>query len=589
MSSARLLSLFLAVTTTSAASLADTIHVDDDNCPGGTGSAADPFCSVQDAIDLATSGDEIIVAQGTYVEELDLLGKAITLRSTNPQHAGTVAATILDSTGAPYTLRCDSGEGADTIVSGLTITGGDEAAMLLDGSGPDISRCNFTAGTGSFSGGIQATGGSSPVISSCQFIDCTSFNTGALTLEQSSALVTQCTFSGNTGLGDGGIASIKSNLVISDCSFTGNNGEGAGAILFLAGTAEIRDCTFRENSTFGLGDSPRGAGAVLISFADVTLERCSFDNNTGPGVYNEFLSNVSLTNCEFIGNVALAQPGGGIYNEESTVDLVNCSFVGNTNPEFGGAGGAMGSVSSTVTAANCIFWDNYPDQIFGGASVTFSDVQGGYPGAGNVDVDPRFRSAADTRLAFDSPCIDAGNNAALAAGVTTDLAGQPRLLDNPDVADTGSGSSPLVDLGAHEFDRQLGGLNYCVAYPNSVSLDGAVMGATGAFSVQSNDVVISASNVPNSFGIFFYGSSTNFVAPFGNGVLCVKAPITRLNPGGFASSNTASKSLDIGPGGAHEAITPGDPWYFQYWYRDTGQGSGFNTSDALECHFGVLD
>ena len=53
----------LAVSTAQA----DTIYVDDDNCPGpGSGSEADPYCSIQTAIDAAVDTDEIVVAPGTY-------------------------------------------------------------------------------------------------------------------------------------------------------------------------------------------------------------------------------------------------------------------------------------------------------------------------------------------------------------------------------------------------------------------------------------------------------------------------------------------------------------------------------------------
>ena len=42
------------------------------------------FATIQEAIDVASHGDEIIVSTGTYVENIDLLGKNLTLRSTNP-------------------------------------------------------------------------------------------------------------------------------------------------------------------------------------------------------------------------------------------------------------------------------------------------------------------------------------------------------------------------------------------------------------------------------------------------------------------------------------------------------------------------
>ena len=64
----------LAVSTAQAA----TIHVDVVNCPGpGDGSVGDPYCSIQTAIDNAVDTDEIVVAEGTYLEAIDFSGKAM--------------------------------------------------------------------------------------------------------------------------------------------------------------------------------------------------------------------------------------------------------------------------------------------------------------------------------------------------------------------------------------------------------------------------------------------------------------------------------------------------------------------------------
>jgi len=56
----------------------------------------------------------------------------------------------------------------------------------------------------------------------------------------------------------------------------------------------------------------------------------------------------------------------------------------------------------------------------------------------------------DLRLQLGSPAIDAGDNSAVPAGITTDLARLPRFMDISGVPDTGSGTPPIVDMGAYE-------------------------------------------------------------------------------------------------------------------------------------------
>ena len=127
--------------------------------------------------------------------------------------------------------------------------------------------------------------------------------------------------------------------------------------------------------------------------------------------------------------------------------------------------------------------------------------------------------------------------------------------------------------------------NYCVAFPNSVSAGGGIMGATGSLNVDDNDTTLTATGVPNNFGLFFFGSSPDFSFPFGDGVLCVSQPIIRLDPEIVGSGNMASQALDFFGDGPENIIEGGSIWFFQYWYRDPGQGSGFNTSDGLEINF----
>src|SRR5262250_2016942 len=102
--------------------------------------------------------------------------------------------------------------------------------------------------------------------------------------------------------------------------------------------------------------------------------------------------------------------------------------------------------SSSPTVTNCILWTDWPNEFEGdAANVRYSDVQGGYAGDGNIDVDPLFvnSGSGDLRIQHDSPCVDAGDNTAVPNGITTDLDGNPRFLDVACRPDTGNGTAPI--------------------------------------------------------------------------------------------------------------------------------------------------
>jgi hypothetical protein len=84
------------------------------------------------------------------------------------------------------------------------------------------------------------------------------------------------------------------------------------------------------------------------------------------------------------------------------------------------------------------------------SSIQYSNIHGSFPGTGNIDADPLFVDA-DGRLPAGSPVIDAGSNAAVPNGITTDLDGNPRFVDDPGTPETGNGDPPVVDMGAYEF------------------------------------------------------------------------------------------------------------------------------------------
>ena len=120
---------------------------------------------------------------------------------------------------------------------------------------------------------------------------------------------------------------------------------------------------------------------------------------------------------------------------------------------------------------NALIWGNQSDSggdnlfnnEFGSTTIRFSLVGGcnpggvwnsacGVDGGGNIESNPLFVDASNgnLRLQLTSPAIDAGINVALPSNILTDLDGNLRFVDIPTISDSGSGSAPIVDMGAYE-------------------------------------------------------------------------------------------------------------------------------------------
>jgi predicted outer membrane repeat protein len=228
--------------------------------------------------------------------------------------------------------------------------------------------------------------------------------------------VSHCIFTSNSASEKGGgIRVTNGSPVIDGCTFISNSGgAGGGGIGTGSGSAfTVKNTVFRGNSTVSTG------GAGLEAASGVTAVNCVFQSNSGNGL---------------------------LYIVGGTV--INSSFTGNSS--YGVAFDQDGTVS------NSILWADAIDEVFigfGTISVTYSDVGGsGFSGPGNISANPLFVNPAgnDLRLGSGSSAIDSGNNAAVPGGITADIAGLPRFFDDPAVADTGSGTPPIVDMGAYE-------------------------------------------------------------------------------------------------------------------------------------------
>ncbi len=173
-----------------------------------------------------------------------------------------------------------------------------------------------------------------------------------------------------------------------------------------------------------------GKSGIYCSGTSPTITNCTIAWNRadmGAGMHLKNGSSPTLLNCIFMKNSA-SMMGGGIYNENSSPILINCTFTGNSATYFGGG---IYCAGGNPVLTSCILWGDTPEEIstFGGTPViTYSDIQGGWPGEGNIDADPifadpengdyhlktqagRFDPDTQTWIVDDitSPCIDSGN------------------------------------------------------------------------------------------------------------------------------------------------------------------------------------
>ena len=404
-----------------------TYHVDTAATPQGTTDGLSwplAFNHLQDALAVASPGDTILVAEGTYYPDEGASQTDDDCFSTFALIAG-----LTLQGGFP------TGGGQRDIATHLTILSGDldqnDDSGDISNNAFHVLKALFLPSEPELDGFIIRGGNANESV----FPDDAG---GGIFCENTSLRLVDCVFDHNNAAGEGGGAVYggnSTNLTVIACSFQGNDSRNGGAARH-DGQASYERCAFQGNTAL--------FGAAIFTI--------------GSG------SDVTCTNCLFAGNSA-SSDGGAIASQEGPqTSFINCSFQGNATAFNGGA---LNLVNATTNLTNCLIWDNVaagtvtdPSSSFfefGSEAVTtfthclVDNVDLTTVGTGNLDGsdfgnDPLFvfapspfnapSTGADLRLEESSPAHDVGLNSANSFPV--DLAGNTRILDG------------IIDLGCFE-------------------------------------------------------------------------------------------------------------------------------------------
>ncbi|MCG3131150.1 MAG: hypothetical protein FLDDKLPJ_01926 [Phycisphaerae bacterium] len=415
----------LCVLVVSLSSQGEIIYVDADSGADGDGrSWATAYCELTPGLQRATFGDEVWIAAGVYfptsstdreatfsvTDGIRVYGGFQGMENDREERNPALYITILDGNIGDPLVREDNVErvvtaievGVDTVIDGLTIRN----AYNDFGDGEEQG------------GGIFA--------------------------QRASFQLTNCTIRNNRAGGGGGLWNEDGDPHIERCAFYENY---SSAITHLGGSPLIYRCYFEQNEANGRG----GAYNASTKFHNASFLGCVFfrnDSGARGGVYYG-VGHPTFEGCLFLRNKA-GSAGGIAYLHEGLSTFTNC--VGYDNYSDFHAGGVQTHTDDSVLAVtNCIFWGNTSKHTTGERNqinprgegqLNYCCVEGWtgeFGGVGNFGDDPRFidPGRGNLRLREDSPCYDAGDDAAVTQKV--DLDGHPRILGD------------RVDLGCYEL------------------------------------------------------------------------------------------------------------------------------------------
>jgi hypothetical protein len=354
------------------------------------------YTTIQSGINAAVDGDTVLVAPGTYFENIHFRGKNIVVTSAFYQ---TFNLSIIGSTIINGSTPSNSDSGSCVRI----VSNNNDSLAVLQGF-------TITGGIGTFWQDEHGAG------RYCEG--------GGIIMQYSRATVQ--------------FNIVKDNKAIRRPA--GIASTGGGGIRMGDGRAKIfNNIIFNNEAMYG--------GGVVLNYSNTQLKNNVIFNNR---VYQ------AVAGAPTYGGGGVWTNGTGISTVENNTIVNNSSF--GTGTTVSGRGGGIHVNGANTTITNNIVWGNTAatgaielKQISGASVVTYTCVQNGLSGTGNISTNPLFDST-NYIISSASPCIDAGNPASNyndVEGAVTGQAGFPSrgTLRN----DMGAYGGPLSKLIANSL------------------------------------------------------------------------------------------------------------------------------------------
>jgi len=358
----------------------------------------DDFPTIQAGIDTSVNGDTILVQTGVYIENINFNGHNIVLGSLFLLTGDTayISITIIDGDSSGAVVTFENDEDSSAVITGFTIRngyttergGGINCNANLN---PTISYNIITGNSAELSGGGISCYNSRPIINNNTISgNSTNSSGGGIFCRNSTPLIINNIIIGNEAVNyGGGIECINANPTISSNTIAGNmtNQNGGGIDCYNSSHPSVVYNIISGNNT---GITGNGGGISCLLYSNPDLQNNIIKENSagqrGGGIYCT-ASNPTITNNTIYKN-SVNWYGGGIYCNESSPIITNTILWNNT----------------ALSGSEVYVYIGDPPTI------TYSDVQGGWIGEGNIDCNPWFcyPDTGNFDLVENSCCLSTG-------------------------------------------------------------------------------------------------------------------------------------------------------------------------------------